>query len=138
MSSRTVNWLVFTCLIGLIPVISRLLLWLNSNSGIDLFSTSDFVAFGLVLHSSNIQEVSAESNPDARWKSIHIGTSAIFIVLYGLILFTTIAQSPNIDKSSLQISTFLLCVVSFFLSFSIFYERYSESSSDRNDGDDHA
>ncbi len=135
--ARTVNWLVYTCLIGLIPVISRGLLWLNSSSGVEPLAISDWVAFGLVLHSSNIHEVNAKNNFDTRWKSVHNGTSAIFIALYGLILFTTIAQSPNMNMTSLQHSTLALCFVSFLLSLSVFYERHQEASFDQYGGANH-
>jgi hypothetical protein len=124
MGERAVNWLVFTCLIGLIPVFSRLMVWANSNGGIEAVAVSDLVAFGLVLHASNINEVNTITARGPRWRAIHNGFSALFLVLYSL---PTISLVPNINLSSIRNTSLALCVVSFMLSFSIFFERHAVS-----------
>lgn len=58
MENKKIKWLIYTVLVGLIPIMSRLLVWLVSNKvGIEILNASDFVAFGLVLHISNINEI---------------------------------------------------------------------------------
>lgn len=119
MNERTVNWLIYTCLLGLIPVIARFFVWLISNDGVDLIAISDLVAFGLVLHSANINEINRISEEDTKWKTIHNGISIIFIVIYALLLFGTIASSSNLNKSSLLVTTLILSIVSFFISYGV-------------------
>lgn len=131
MHQRTINWLVYTCLIGLIPVISRIFVWMTSNSGVAPIAISDLVAFGLVLHSSNIQEVSTSNNIDPRWSAVHNGFSVVFLVLYSLILFTTISSAPNLNDNALMKSCLVLSFVSFLISLSIFYRSNIEAKISR-------
>jgi hypothetical protein len=126
MGERTIAWLIYTCLIGLIPVISRVFIWSVSKSGIEPIAISDLVAFGLVLHASNIHMINAGEETESRLKIVHNGLSVLFLVIYSIILMATVADIESIDYSSLRSSTLILCVVSFALSFSIFYERNAE------------
>lgn len=119
MGERTVNWLIYTCLLGLIPVIARFVVWLISKSGVELFAISDLVAFGLVLHSANINEVNRLRDPDAKWKTIHNGISIVFIVIYTLLLFSTISSSENLNQKSILSTTIILGIVSFLISYSV-------------------
>jgi len=119
MNARRVNWLVYTCLVGLIPTISRLVVWMISKDGGDALAISDLVAFGLVLHSANINEVSRLPDADESWKTIHNGVSILFLVIYALLLFTTIASSDNLNKTSILYTTLLLCLVSFVLGWNV-------------------
>lgn len=121
MGERAVNWLIFTCLIGLIPVIARLAVWTVSVSDVEPVAISDLVAFGLVLHSANINEISRLKNPDPRWTTINNGLSIVFLVLYALILFTTILPSDKLDSNALLQSTIALAMVSFLLSLVVLH-----------------
>jgi len=63
MTDKKTKWLIYTVLVGLIPILSRLLVWLVTNTGtVNILSPSDFVIFGLVLHISNINEIEHFSN----------------------------------------------------------------------------
>jgi hypothetical protein len=119
MGERTVNWLIYTCLLGLIPVIARLVVWLISTKGVDPIAISDLVAFGLVLHSANINEVNRIKDADSQWKTVHNGFSIVFIMVYALLLFGTIASSDNLNQSSILFTTLLLGLASLAISFSI-------------------
>lgn len=119
MTERTATWLMFTCLVGLIPVIARLLLWLLSKEGIEPFATSDLISFGLVLHTVNVNEVNRIADTDTVWKTVHNGLSILFITIYALLLFLTISVPQNIDLSSVLATTFAMGLVSFLLSLSI-------------------
>jgi hypothetical protein len=123
MGEKTVNWLVYTCFIGLIPMLARLFVWCVSQSGVEIIAVSDLVAFGLVLHTSNIHEVNSGASLDSRWKSVHNGISSLFLTFYSLVLFATILNVPSVDYSGLKRSAIILSIVSFFISLSIFYER---------------
>ena len=58
MENKKIKWLIYTVLVGLIPILSRLLIWLVTKEGtVEMLNASDFVAFGLVLHISNINEI---------------------------------------------------------------------------------
>ncbi len=53
----------------------------------DIFNASDFVAFGLILHISNINEIEHFNDNEKSWKTIQNGISIGFISLYS-VLFT--------------------------------------------------
>ncbi len=121
MNQRRVNWLINTCLLGMLPAIARLVVWQIYNSGVEALATSDFVAFGLVLHSANINEVNRISRSDEPWNTVHIGLSIVFIVVYALLMFTTIIPSDNVNQESALNTALWLSAVSFLLSLSIFF-----------------
>jgi hypothetical protein len=125
MGENTVNWLINTCLLGLIPVIARLLVWAMSTDGIDPIAVSDLVAFGLVLHSANVNEVSRVGGDDSNWRTIHNGVSVLFICIYGLLMFAAISSPNNINESSILHTTAFLGFASFALSWSIFWRAKS-------------
>lgn len=120
MGERIANWMIWTCALALIPVIARLFVWSISTGGVEPLAVSDMVAFGLVLHSANINEVSRISADDYVWKSVHLGLSIIFIVVYALLLFVTIMTPTNLKISSVINWSVALSIVSFLLSASVF------------------
>lgn len=127
MQERTVNWLVFTCLVGLIPVIARLAVWVVSVSDVEPVAISDLVAFGLVLHSANINEVSRTKEGDSKWGAVQNGLSIVFLILYALALFTTILPTDKINHRTLLESTIILAVVSFLLSLTVLQRKRAMS-----------
>jgi len=112
MGVRLIGWLINICLLGLIPCIARLFVWAISHSGVDPVAISDLVAFGLVVHSANINEIS-RSGSSGTWKTLFGGVSIVFIVIYGLLLFTTIASSNELDPMAMMHATELLSLASF-------------------------
>lgn len=112
---RVASWLVNTCLLGLIPVFARLFVWKIADKGVDPWSVSDLVSFGLVIHCVSINDISNSVRRDTAWKTVHNGLSILFIVMYGLLLFSTISVQENLNKDALLRSTGFLCVVSFLL-----------------------
>lgn len=113
-----INWLLNTCLLGLIPSISRLLVWIVAKNGVDPIAISDLVAFGLVLHIVSINDLSSMSIQDSASKVTHISLSTLFVVLYGLMMFTAIVPSSVIDYRALTNACIFLCCMSFLLSLS--------------------
>ncbi|MGW8202004.1 hypothetical protein ACWGM0_05575 [Sphingomonas bisphenolicum] len=118
MTERLAGWIVTTCLFGLLPVIARWFVWTLFNSGVDPIAISDLVAFGLVIHSANISEISRSSISDV-WKTVLVGLAVVFIVLYALLLFTTIAAGGDMNQDALLRATIWLSVGSFVLGLSV-------------------
>lgn len=119
------KWLAYTFLVGLIPVLTRMLAWTTTTSGaVSALAASDFVAFGLVLHVSVINELEHLPPKEKEWKSIQNGTSLIFIAIYSSLYALTIIGEKNsslIDASVMLRSSIILAVVSTFLCLAAFH-----------------
>jgi len=119
------KWLAYTVLVGLIPILSRLLVWsIASNEVVLPFAATDFVAFGLVLHISNINELEHVSSQSKPWKTVQNGVSVIFIALYSVLFAVLLLaeKNPNlINDSALLTCVAVLAATSLVLSLSIFH-----------------
>jgi len=119
------KWLAYTFLVGLIPVLTRLLAWTTTTAGsVSPLAAPDFVAFGLVLHISVINELEHLPARERDWKTIQNGTSLIFITLYGALYAVTIVgeRSANlIDAALLLRSSIAFATVSSLLSLAVFH-----------------
>lgn len=125
MENKKIKWLIYTVLVGLIPIISRFLVWGVTESGIvNLLAASDFIAFGLILHISNINEIEHLSDSDKSWKTIQNGTSILFIALYSVLFCLTMLSegiSGFVDSQVIKLCVIVLALISFFISFSVFH-----------------
>ncbi|EOW9232412.1 hypothetical protein ACOA57_003631, partial [Vibrio cholerae] len=122
-NNKKVKWLIYTVVVGLIPILSRLFSWLVTKDNIiPAFSASDFIAFGLVLHISIINEVEHLSDIDASWKTIQNGTSISFIAFYSVLYtFTLLAPLSEVtDSNVITGCSQVLSVVSLLISYSVF------------------
>ncbi|MBB3119505.1 hypothetical protein [Pseudoduganella violacea] len=111
------KWLAYTFLVGLIPVLMRLLVWAAAKAGkVEAFAAPDFVSFGLVLHISIINEMEQLPQREKNWKAIQNGTSIIFIALYGALYALAIlgGRGENLVDSSAVLRSSV-----FFVSLSI-------------------
>lgn len=126
------KWLAYTFLVGLIPVLTRLLTWATTTTGaVSPLAAADFVAFGLVLHISVINELEHLPAKEKDWKTIQNGTSLIFITLYSALYALTIIgeKSANlIDGAVMLRSSIVFAAASLLLSLSAFH-RLSKLSS---------
>ena len=108
---KKTKWLIYTVLVGLIPILSRIFVWSVTEAGVvSLIMASDFIAFGLILHISNINEIEHLADDEKSWKTVQNGVSIAFIafysVLFALIMISdlsfhiidTINQPPNPTK----------------------------------------
>ena len=128
MGSKKTKWLIYTVLVGLIPILSRLIVWVVTKEGsVNLFSPSDFVAFGLVLHISNINEIEHFSGIEREWKTAQNGISIAFIAFYSVLLALTLIGDKIVDVAAITICTMVLSIVSFKISYSD-YDRISRAS----------
>ncbi|ENO8810991.1 hypothetical protein KFZ67_08015 [Photobacterium damselae] len=117
------KWLIYTVVVGLIPILSRLFSWLVTKDNIiPAFSASDFIAFGLVLHISIINEVEHINDLDKSWKTFQNGISISFIAFYSVLYtFTLLAPLSDVtDPAVITNCAQVLSVVSFLISFSVF------------------
>lgn len=119
------KWLAYTFLVGLIPVLTRLLAWTTTTVGtVSPLAAPDFVAFGLVLHISVINELEHLPTKERDWKTIQNGTSLLFITLYGALYAVTIIgeRSANlIDANVMLRSSIAFATVSSLLSLAVFH-----------------
>lgn len=128
MENRKTKWLIYTVLVGLIPIISRLIVWFATKEGTIslMFSPSDFIAFGLVLHISNINEIE-HFDIEKNWKTAHNGISISFIALYSVLFTLTLMGNAIVDIQAITYGTIALAIVSFLISYSV-YDRVSKES----------
>lgn len=78
------RWFTYTLLVGLIPVLTRLLVWFVSTTDqIEPIAAIDLVTFGLVLTASVINEVEHLPAKEHEWESIQNGLAIASITLYG-------------------------------------------------------
>ncbi len=90
----------------------------------NLLAASDFIAFGLILHISNINEIEHLSDSDKSWKTIQNGTSILFIALYSVLFCLTMLSegiSGFVDSQVIKLCVIVLALISFFISFSVFH-----------------
>lgn len=129
MGNRKIKWLIYTVLVGLIPILSRLIVWIVTKEGsVNLLSPSDFVAFGLVLHISNINEIEHFSGVETEWKTAQNGISIAFIAFYSVLFALTLIGDGIVDVGAITICTIVLSLVSFLISYSV-YDRISKVTS---------
>jgi hypothetical protein len=126
LSNKKIKWLIYTVVIGLIPILARLLISFITEGKIDYINSSDIIIFGLILHISNINELEHYTK-DTDWKTIQNGMSIVFIILYAILLVAVLFSEiePNIIKNELiNYISIPLSIVSFLISYSI-YDRIS-------------
>jgi len=119
------KWLVYTFLVGLIPVFTRLLAWVVTTSGkVEALAGVDFVVLGLVLHISVINELEHVPVHERDWKTIQNGTSLIFITLYGALYALTVLGEKTaglVDAAVILRSSIVFATVSTLLCLMVFH-----------------
>lgn len=131
MKDRKIKWLAYTVLVGMVPVISRILIYLVlRNPSISIFNTSDFVTFGLVLNISNINEIEHLNKLDKSWRTLQNGIALAFISFF-MVLFSVYIvgeSAPSlVNINAIKIMAMVLSLVSLVLSISV-YDRVSKIS----------
>ena len=120
MISPSTRWLLFTVVVGLIPVLVRLLAWVVSDPGaVKAFSASDLIAFGLVLHISNINEAARAGEFDLGWKAVLQVVSALFITFYGFLLAVILFEVKTVNQDYVLYSSAFLTTISFGISLAV-------------------
>ena len=133
---KQTKWLVYTVLVALIPIICRLGICLLTKQGtVEMFSTTDFISFGLVLHISNINEVEHLHRDGMTWKTWMNGASVTFIAFYSVLYALAILASStvsSINTNSTKTCSVILCIVSLLLSFAVNYRASTISEAESN------
>lgn len=123
MHPKKIKWLIYTVLVGLIPTICRVFMhFVIKDNSINVFSASDFVAFGLVLHISNINELEHLTSARPAWKTAHNGVSVLFIAVYNVLFAASLLGEKNVNSDILLYSSVALSVVSLLISYAIYFE----------------
>ncbi len=90
------KWLAYTFLVGLIPLLTRLLVWASTtHDAVNAVSTADFVVFGLVLHISIINETEHLPAREKDWKTIQNGMAVVFISIYSALYAVNVVGEKN-------------------------------------------
>jgi uncharacterized membrane protein YidH (DUF202 family) len=118
------KWLIYTVIIGLIPVFFFFIVFLlHKERSFDfLCSEIDFIIFGLVLNSSNINELENKTRVNKKLKTNHIGLSVILIVIFSFLLapvYFNEIKDIELDKTVFKILAVFLSFVSVLNSYSI-------------------
>ena len=128
MADKKIKWLMYTVLVGLIPVLLRMLIWvISQNPNMEMLNAADFIVFGLILHISNINEIEHFNESEKAWKTFQIGTSIAFITFYSVLFASYLLgeSNPGLVKSEyLKYIAMSLSIASFIMSFSV-YNRIS-------------
>lgn len=129
MPSRKAKWLMYTVLVGLIPALLRILIWLISqNRDAEILNAVDFIVFGLILHISNINEIEHFDDREKSWKTIQNGVSLVFITFYSVLFASHLLGEANpglIDGVAINALSMSLGLLSFMISFAV-YNRISK------------
>ena len=124
MANVKIKWLIYTVLVGLIPVLSRALIWfISQNRTMDFFNAADFVALGLILHISNINEIEHFNDPEKSWKTMQNGISIVFISFYSVLFACSLLGQSNpglIDVGAIKYAAIVLSLTSFGISYSVY------------------
>jgi NADH:ubiquinone oxidoreductase subunit 4 (subunit M) len=119
------KWLAYTFLVGLIPILTRLLTWAATSPGrVAAFSMPDLFTLGLVLHISVINELEHLPIKEREWRTMQNGLSIVFIVLYSVLYTVAIIGERNthlIDARSLQLASIILVITSVSVGVTVFH-----------------
>ncbi len=100
----------------------------------DILNASDFVAFGLILHISNINEIEHFDDRERSWKTIQNGLSIAFISFYSVLFAADLFGQSNpglIDVKSMKYVSMGLSLASLGISLSV-YHRISKLVKERS------
>lgn len=122
---RKCRWIIYTVIIGLIPIFLRIIMCLfslNKDWG-QLISPVDVAFFGLTLNLTNLNELNGETGLTPKEKSKFVGYSVIFIILLsaivGVLYFAEQTKGNIVDKNVVFVCSILLCIVSYLFSNAI-------------------
>lgn len=121
MQTAKSKWLAYTVLIGLFPIFSRFLVWVVTKEGsIEPFAPQDFIAFGLVLLISNINEIEHLVDTDRSWKTAQNGISACLIAVHGVLLCLTLIGGDAVDREAIMNCVAIIALASLGFSYMLF------------------
>jgi hypothetical protein len=127
MISPNNKWLIHTLLVGLIPILTRLLIWSATISGkVAPFAAADFITLGLIVHVSILNETEHLLIREQALKALLSGFSILLITLYGtLYALTALAESNRelIDATFVLLTSVMFCAGSIVFGLTLFQIR---------------
>ncbi len=126
------NWLIFTVLLALSPLIIRLVLGaLTTDSGsFPLMKAGDLLAFGLTLSITNINAVNHAKGVTRSFRDLSVGLSLVFCILFPALLAVEMLADllkSSINQTFLLIASVILATGVFAFSF-VVWHRLSRTS----------
>ena len=121
-NNKIAKWFFYTFLAGLIPFFARLFVYFSNQPlpGDFLLNGGDFAALGIVMNITIINEFGNVLLGDDSIKTWFIGSSSIFLILYGMIIFCildkSLSSNPQPAATVLYISLGL-CFISIIMGF---------------------
>jgi hypothetical protein len=108
---RSVNWLIYTVAVALIPIIFRFLTWaFTTSTEIPPISIGDILLFSLIIHLSIINEISHINDENhSRWKDSNIGISTLWIVFITFMLTLSFLSEAKPDL--IKVTVLLWCCI---------------------------
>lgn len=130
MISSNNRWLIHTLLVGLIPILTRLLAWASTTGDtIAPVAVADFITLGLVVHVSILNEMEHLSIPEPAAKSLLNAFSILFITCYGTLYALVALNDRNAELINVKVvlyASIALCFLSATVGFILF--QYSKRS----------
>ena len=113
---NTTKWLIFTVLLGVVPILARLVVSLVVTApGAPRYDAGDLIAFGLLLVVTDINYLEHQQNVDPTWKTTRIGFALVLALLLA-VLFTAMCfnnATPNVvDGLKLEFGAVGVLIVS--------------------------
>ncbi|OQX66407.1 MAG: hypothetical protein B6A08_20630 [Sorangiineae bacterium NIC37A_2] len=118
------KWFIYTVLLGLLPILARLLIALLSKHSVSPLESSDLVGFGLVLTITNINSLEHATHVPADWKTQTIGISLVAVALLSIVFAASCLGDDQVDRRMTLYSAMALVFAAFAHSYSVF-ERIS-------------
>lgn len=133
---RIIRWLIYTVIVGALPILVRLVVYLISNHlpNAVCINPVDIVFFGLTINISNINEVNSlkaqrikkgEVDIISNYKDTFVGLSTLFIILLaiplGALYMSELTDHTIINQSTAFIGAIALGVLSFVFSSIVIY-----------------
>ncbi len=119
------NWLYYTVLVGLIPILFRIIIYLllNNKDNSILFNETDFVAFGLVLNITNINRMEQIKLYDSIHKIRNMGISIIMITIFSLLFSLSILNQiiTLFNRNAIIIASLILSIATLIFTIINFY-----------------
>ena len=119
------KWLIHTILVGIIPILTRLLTWAITSSGkVDPLTAADFITLGLVIHISILNETEHLMMHESAIRALLNVISRLFVTSYGALYTLTTLSERNrelINAPSVIPISIILCVGSAISGLTLFH-----------------
>lgn len=124
MISSNNKWLIQTLLVGLIPILTRLLMWATTTTGqVPPLAASDFITLGLVVHASILNETGHLLISEQALRALLNSVSILVITCYGVLYTLTTLGEKNAELIKVQLvlpMSIVFCALSTTLGLTIF------------------